>query len=152
MEGQYNDIEELYNKQNDLLQQQQNKQNEIVQQQTNMQVAELEKNKQDIQRETDKTTKGLYAEYQKQANPYGSQAEQLASQGLANTGFAESSKVALYNTYQKNVTETLNNATKLKTDVDFQINQAKQQGNILAAQNALELYKQQAQMLIQNYE
>lgn len=152
MGDQYADIEELYNKQNTLLQQQQNKQNEIVQQQTDMQVAEFEKNKEEIEKEANKTTKGLYTEYQKQANPYGAQAEQLASQGLANSGYSESSKVALYNNYQKNVTETLNNATKLKADVDFQIAQAKKEGNILAAQNALALYQQQAQMLMQNYE
>ena len=58
----------------------------------------------------------------------------------------------LYNTYQKNITETLNNARDLKADFDFQISKAQQTGDITKAQNALEIYKSKMQLLTQEYE
>ena len=76
----------------------------------------------------------------------------MAQQGLANSGYAETTKTALYNTYQKNVTDTLNNARDLKSDYDFKIAQARQQGSVQQAQAAVDLYAQRLQLLTQNYE
>lgn len=73
-------------------------------------------------------------------------------QGLANSGYAESTKTALYNTYQKSVTDTLNNSKDLYADYNFKIQQARQNGSIQQAQSALELYSQRLQLLTQNYE
>ena len=94
----------------------------------------------------------LYTEYQKQVNPYGVQAEQIAQQGLGKSGYAETTKTALYNQYQKNVTDTLNNSRELKTDVDFKISQARQSGSIQIAQAALDMYTKRMQLLTQEYE
>lgn len=152
METEYEDIDNLMNKQNNLLDEQQRKQNEVINQQTQMNVDELNKEKEKIQKEVSKTNQGLYTQYQKQANQYGAGMEQLTQQGLASSGYAETTKTALYNTYQKNVTETLNNARELYSDYNFKISQAKQQGNILQAQSAVDLYAQRAQLLMQNYE
>ena len=57
-----------------------------------------------------------------------------------------------YITLIKNVTETLNNARDLKSDYDFKVQQARQNGSVQQAQAALDLYKQKAQLLTQNYE
>ncbi len=148
----YEDIDNLVNEQNSLLQQQEQKQNDIINQQTQMQVDELNREKEKLQKETDKTTQGLYASWQKQSNQYGAGMEQLASQGLANSGYAETTKTALYNTYQKSVTDTLNNSRDLYADYNFKIQQARQNGSIQQAQSALELYAQRVQLLTQNYE
>lgn len=148
----YEDIDRLVNQQNSLLSQQEKKQGELINQQTQMQVDELNREKQKVDRETDKTTQGLYASWQKQANQYGSEAEQLAQRGLANSGYAETTQTSLYNSYQKNVTETLNNSRDLKSDYDFKIAQARQSGSVQQAQAALDLYSQKIQLLTQNYE
>lgn len=148
----YEDIDNLMNQQNNLLNEQQKKQTELINQQTQIQTDELNREKEKIDKEVNKTTQGLYTNWQKQANQYGVQAEQLAKQGLANSGYAETTKTALYNTYQKNVTDTLNNARDLKSDYDFKIAQARQQGSVQQAQAALDLYAQKAQLLTQNYE
>mgnify|MGYP005977052487 CR=1 FL=1 len=148
----YEDIDRLTNQQNNLINEQERKQNELINQQTQMQVDELNREKDKIERDTTKTTKGLYSNWQKQANQYGANAEQLAQQGLAHSGYAETTQTALYNTYQKNVTETLNNARDLKSDYDFKVQQARQNGSVQQAQAALDLYKQKAQLLTQNYE
>ena len=148
----YEDIDRLTNQQNNLINEQERKQNELINQQTQMQVDELNREKDKIEQNTIKTTKGLYSNWQKQANQYGANAEQLAQQGLAHSGYAETTQTALYNTYQKNVTETLNNARDLKSDYDFKVQQARQNGSVQQAQAALDLYKQKAQLLTQNYE
>lgn len=148
----YEDIDNLMNQQNNLLNEQQKKQADLINQQTQIQTDELNHEKEKIDKDVEKTTSGLYTGWQKQSNQYGVQAEQLAQQGLANSGYAETTKTALYNTYQKNVTDTLNNARDLKSDYDFKIAQARQQGSVQQAQAALDLYKQRAELLTQNYE
>lgn len=148
----YEDIDSLMNQQNNLLNERQKKQNELINQQTQIQTDELNREKEKIDKDVDKTNQSLYSNWQKQTNQYGVQAEQLAQQGLANSGYAETTKTALYNTYQKNVTDTLNNARDLKSDYDFKIAQARQQGSVQQAQAAVDLYAQRLQLLTQNYE
>lgn len=148
----YEDLDTLVNQQNNLLNQQEQKQTDLINQQTQMQVDELNREKEKLDKETQKTTAGLYGSWQRQANQYGAGMEQLAQQGLANSGYAESTKTALYNTYQKSVTDTLNNANELKADYDFKIQQARQNGSVQQAQAALDLYSQRLQLLTQNYE
>lgn len=152
MTDDYEAINNLESKQNDLLDKSIDKQQEIVNQQTQMNVDQLQRQKEKLDEEAIKTNKALYTEYKKNNNPYGANAEQLASRGLGNSGYAETTQTSLYNTYQKNVTDTLNNARSLKADFDFQISQAKQQGNITLAQNLLDIYNQKLQLLTQNYE
>lgn len=148
----YEDLDTLVNQQNSLLNQQEQKQNDLINQQTQMQVDELNREKEKLDKETQKTTSGLYSSWQKQANQYGAGMEQLAQQGLGNSGYAESTRTSLYNAYQKSVTDTLNNANELKADYDFKITQARQNGSVQQAQAALDLYSQRLQLLTQNYE
>ena len=148
----YEDIERLTTNQNQMLDNALQQQQDITNKQTALNVAELERNKQEIDKDADKTNKALYAEYRKAINPYGQNAENLASQGLANSGYAETTQTNLFNTYQRNVTDTLNNARTLKSDFDFQISKARQTGDITLAQNALAIYNQKMQLLTQEYE
>lgn len=152
METGYEDIDRLTTSQNEMLDNALKQQQEITNKQTEMNVAELERNKQEVDKDADKANKALYAEYRKASNPYGANAENLASQGLGNSGYAETTQTNLYNTYQKNITDTLNNARDLKADFDFQISKARQTGDITLAKNALEIYNQKMQLLTQEYE
>lgn len=152
MREEYEDIDRLTTTQNQMLDNALKKQQDITNKQTEMNVAELERNKLEVEKEADKTNKALYAEYRKASNPYGATAENLASQGLGKSGYAETTQTNLYNTYQRNITDTLNNARDLKADFDFQISKARQTGDITLAQNALEIYNQKMQLLTQEYE
>lgn len=148
----YEDIDRLTSQKQSMLDSALKQQNDIVNKQTQMQVDSLERQKADIDKETTQQNKALYQDYRKASNPFGVQAENLASQGLANSGYAETTQSRLYNTYQNNITATLNNARELKSNVDFQIQQARQTGDITIAQNALELYKQKMQLLSEEYD
>ena len=148
----YEDIDRLTTNQNEMLDNALRQQQDITNRQTELNVAELERSKQEIDKDVNKTNKALYTEYRKASNPYGANAENLASRGLGNSGYAETTQTNLYNTYQKNVTDTLNNARDLKADFDFQISKARQTGDITLAQNALQIYNQKMQLLTQEYE
>lgn len=150
-ENRYGDIDALTNKTNDMYQNAFNQQQDIINKQTGLNVDELERNKKEVQEEADKANKALYSEYQKQVNPYGYNAEVLASQGLGNSGVSESSRTSMYNTYQNNRTNTINTATKAKADFDAQIARARTNGDIQLAQSALNLYNQQIENLYTQY-
>lgn len=148
----YEDIDNLNKQQNEISNQMYENQQNIINTQTQQNIADIERNKQKLEEETTKTNKGLYADYQKQVNPYGSVAESLASNGLANSGVAESTRTNLYNTYQKNRTDTLNTAKNLLADYNNEIIKAKQNGDIQLAQFAQEIYNQKMNNLYNNYQ
>ena len=148
----YEDIDRLTEQQGTMLDESLKQQQDIVNKQTQMNIDAIEKNKAEVDQQANKVNQGLYSEYKKASNPYGVNAEQLYARGLGNSGYAETTQTNLYNTYQKNVTDTVNNAQKLKADFDFQISQARQNGDITLAQNALQIYMQKMQLLTQEYE
>lgn len=147
----YEDIDNLMEKQNQNLQEQQKVSNEIIDTGIQKTQNEVNKQKEEYERDANKTAKALYTDYRKQSNPYGAMSEQLASQGLANSGYAESTQTSMYNTYQKNVTELENKTRQLKADADFQMNQAYLDADIQKAQNTLSIYKQQSELAITEY-
>ncbi len=148
----YEDIHNLMEEQNKNLEQQKQVQNEIIDKGITKQQNEVNRQKEEYEREADKTAKGLYADYKKQSNPYGASAETLASQGLNKSGYAESTQTNLYNSYQKNVTELSNKTRQLKADADFQMNQAYLDADIQKAQSALAIYQQQADLIMKEYD
>lgn len=148
----YEDIDRLQQEQNSLLEQQETKQQEMIDNQTQLNINELERNKNKLDKETVKTNQGLYTEYKKQSNQFGASAEQLARQGLGNSGYAETTETSLFNTYQKNVTETLNNSRDLKADFDFQISQTMKQADVQKANASLEIYAQRLQLATQLFQ
>ena len=132
----YEDIDRLTEQQGTMLDESLKQQQDIVNKQTQMNIDALERNKAEID-ESYSAFASKYKGYERV---------------LGNSGYAETTQTNLYNTYQKNVTDTINNAQKLKSDFDFKINEAMQTGNLTIAQNALEIYKQKMQLLTQEYE
>lgn len=148
----YEDIDTLMEEQRTNLNNQRDLQNQIIDKGIEKVQNEVTKQKEDYEREANKTARGLYTDYRKQANPYGETAETLASQGLNKSGYAESSQVNLYNQYQKSVTELENKTRELKANADFQLNQAYLEADVQKAQSAISLYQQEAQLALQEYD
>ena len=148
----YEDIDNLMTEQNQYLEQEKQLNNQIID--TGLQKTQNEVNwqKQDYDEEAQKNAKALYADYKKQSSPYGANSEQMAANGLNNSGYAESSQVSLYNNYQKNVTELINNTAKLKAEADRTMTQAYLDADIQKAQNTLSTYEQKAQLALTEYE
>lgn len=151
MQTGYEDLDNLNNQTNQLYEEQMKKQENMINTSTQQAIDEIERNKQKAEKEAEKVNKALYTDYQKQINPYGVNAENLAEQGLKGSGVAESVKTNYYNTYQTARTEAQNNANTIKADFDAQIAQARQNGDLQKAQSKLNLYAQRAQNLVNMY-
>ena len=158
-----NEYETGYNNQlqqyNDLQQQQQNyidtwaaNQKEQQQKQTDYNIGLINQNKEEAAKETQKQTQDAYIDYMKQTNQYGGALENLASRGLATQGYSESSKVAMYNTYQNRVATANAALTKANTDYDNQIQQALLNNDAALAETALEQMKQTYQLALSGFE
>ncbi len=110
-------------------------------------INELTRQKEKAEQENLKNNKGLYQEYAKQINPYGVGQESLAGQGLAHSGIAESTKANIFNTYQKSITESLNNLNTVKADYDAKMAEVRANGDIAKAQALSNSYLQQLEQI-----
>lgn len=145
-------IDRLENQQTEYLEQQQKLNNQIVE--TGLQKAQnnVDFQKQQYEKEAQKQAKALYTNYQKEQNQYGANAEVLTSQGLANSGYAESSRVRLYNNYQNNVTQIMTELSNEKAKMDLEMNQAYLDADIQKAQNMASIYQQKMAMAMNTYQ
>ena len=99
-----------------------------------------------------KEQSGAYVDWQKQSNQFGAGAEQMASQGLANTGFSESSQVSMWNTYQNRVAtarESYNNAI---LNYDNAIKDAQLQNNSALAEIAYQALQKQLELSLEGFQ
>lgn len=158
-----NDYEAGYNAQlneyKDLQAQQQNyidtwaqTQKDIQQKQTDYNISLIEQNKKEAAEEKEKQVKDAYTDYMKQTNEYGGALENLASRGLATQGYAESSRVAMYNTYQNRVATANEALTKANVQYDNQIQQALLNNDAALAETALEQMAKSYQLALEGFD
>lgn len=141
MENPYADLENKYannlQQQNDILAQQSAIQKEQSQANTNQTINEINQQREYANKDFNKEARGAYQDYQKIVNPYGVQAEKMASNGLGNAGYSETSKLNAYNTYQNRYATARESADRLQQDFNNQITQARLSGNKELAEIAL---------------
>lgn len=148
----YEEIEELESKQNTMLDEQSKLQEQIIDTQTKQSVTRLEKDKEEQEKDAIKQASGLYTDYKKQSQQFGVNQEQLIAQGLGNSGYSESSRVSLFNNYQKNITNVMNTNAKLKADFDLSIEETYQNADLQKAQNAMSILEQKSNNLLTIYQ
>lgn len=116
---------------------------------TDFAIQQIENQKEKAGEEYAKEQGAAYADYQKQIDPYGVNAEQMAANGLRNTGYAESSKVAMYNQYQTRITAARTSYQQAIKDYDMAITQARLQNSSVLAQIAVDALRQRMEYIIQ---
>lgn len=109
-------------------------------------VGGLEEKKDEAEDSYDIEAKAAYTDWQKASDPYGVNAEQMASMGMSNTGYSETSRVAMYNQYQNRVAVARATFNKATADYDRAIADAKMQNNVALARLASETYLKQAEL------
>lgn len=141
MENPYADLENKYasnlQQQNEMLAQQSQIQKEQSQANTEQAINEINQQKEYANQDFNKEARGAYTDYQKTINPYGAQAEQMASNGLGNSGYSESSRINAFNTYQNRYATAKSSADRIQQDFNNQITQARLSGNKELAEIAL---------------
>ena len=125
---------------------------EITQAQTDQTIKEINQNKEQAEKDYIKEQKGAYTDYAKQTNAYGTNAEIQASAGLQGSGYSESSKVSMYNTYQNRYTTAREVFNKAVLNYDNQIAQAQLQNNAQLAEIAFNSLQTQLTLALEGFQ
>lgn len=96
-----------------------------------------------------KEQSAAYADFQKQINPFGANAESIAAAGLSGTGYSESSKVAMYNQYQNRVATAREVHNKNVVAFNQAIAEARAQNNLANAQIAFDAFTKRSEIMIE---
>ena len=92
-----------------------------------------------------------YTDYQKQVDPYGVQAEQLASSGLSNSGYAESLKTQAYVAYQNRQAVAYQSYQDALVSYNNAFAEAKMQNDSQRAALAFQTFQMQLEYIISMY-
>ncbi len=135
--GLLDDANSFREQQNQMLAQQEKTQNEVLDKQLENQTNIINQQKEQAQKQTETQNKQALNSYNAFINPYGYQAESLASTGLNNSGLSETAKLGAYTTYQNRVAQANASLQNAITNYDNSINEAILNNDVQKAQNAL---------------
>lgn len=127
-------------------------QQNIQKQNTNFAIQQINQQKEQAGKDYAKEQSGAYVDWQKQSNQYGSDAEQMAAQGLVGTGFSESSQVSVYNTYQNRVVTARESYKKAILEYDNAIHEARLQNNAALAEIAYKTLQTKLELNLQGFQ
>ena len=150
--GMINDSDAYYKAQVDATKEWEKKQTELQNQQTDFAIKEIEQNKAEAKKDYTKEQSGAYQDWKKQSDQYGVRAEQIADQGMQNTGYSESSQVSMYNTYQNRVSTARESYLRIVQDFDNAITQARLQNNSALAEIAYNSLQQRLELNLQGFQ
>lgn len=128
----------------------QQKQNQ--QEQTDHLIDKTEQQKDQAKQDYTKEQKAAYADYQKASNQYGANAEALASKGMSNTGYSESSQVSMYNTYQNRYMTARESYNRAILNYDNAIKDAQLANNSALAEIAYQALQTQLQLSLEGFQ
>ena len=117
-------------------------QTQLQQDRTDFTIEQINQQKTQAEKDYNKEQKGAYTDYQKQTDEYGANAEAMASQGMAGTGYSESAKVSMYNQYQNRVAVARESYNKAVLEYDNAIKEAQLQNNSALAEIAFNTLQQ----------
>lgn len=128
------------------------KQSQLQQEQTDFTIEQIEQQKQQAQKDYTKEQSGAYVDWQKQSNQYGAVAEQQAAAGMSNTGFAESSQVAMYTAYQNRVMVAREVVNQAILNYNNGIKEAQLQNNSALAEIHFNALQSQLQLALEGFQ
>ena len=127
-------------------------QSKIQQQQTDFTIEQINQQKDKSKKDYIKEQSGAYVDWQKQSNQYGVGAEKMASAGLTNTGYSESSQVSMYNTYQNRVATAREVFNQAVLNYNNSIKEAQLQNSAALAEIAYQTLKQTLDLSLQGFQ
>lgn len=111
-------------------------QNELADKQLANTTQKIEQQKEDARQNKEVEEQKALNDYTAFTNPYGYQAEALASQGLLHSGVSETTKLGGFNTYQNRLASANKVMQEAITTYDMEINDAILNNDVIKAQNA----------------
>lgn len=146
-----NERNDFTNQQKDLVDQWENTQKDIANQNLEYQKDLINQQREKAEQDYQKEAKASYIDYQKEVDKYGVSRENVLANGLSNSGYAESSKVDMYNTYQNRVSTAKQSLNNAKIEFDNAIREAQLQNNATLAENALKALQQKLDIALEGF-
>lgn len=113
-------------------------QTQLQQEQTDFAIDQINQQKEQAEKDYTKEQQAAYGDYKRQTDPYGANAEQMAALGLSQSGYSESSNVAMYTAYQNRVAAARASIEQAKLTFENAIREAKLTNDINLAKIAQE--------------
>lgn len=145
-------VDEYYNKQIDAAQNWADKQSQLQQERTDFTIEQINQQKEQAHKDYLQEQSGAYVDWQKQSNQYGANAEAMAAQGMAGSGFSESSQVAMYNTYQNRVATARQSYDTAVMNYNNSMKEAQLQNNSVLAEIAYNTLQTQLELSLQGFQ
>ena len=127
-------------------------QQDLQQQKTDFAIDQINQQKEYAKQDYTKEQKGAYQDYKKETDRYGVNAEQMAQTGLLGTGYAESSKVSMYNAYQNRVATARETYNRAVVDYDMAIKDAQLANNATLAELAHNTLQTKLELALQGFQ
>ena len=150
--GQIGAVDEFYQKQITAAEDWGKEQAKNQQAATDLAIEKIEQQREQAEKDYTKEQSGAYTDWQKQSNKYGANAEAMAAQGMANTGYAESSQVSMYNQYQARVTAARESIERARLNYDNAINEAKLQNDAKKAEIAYKTLQNSIALALEGFQ
>ena len=147
-----NDSQKYYDQQTEAIKKYEDTQKDLQQQQTNITLEKIEQQKAEANKEYEKTQKSSYIDYQKANSQFGELAEQMASQGLSNSGVSENARTQMYVAYQNQVASAKENLNKAILNYNNSAKEAQLANNVALAEIANNALQQQLQISLQAFQ
>lgn len=128
------------------------KQEQIQQANTDFAIEKIEVQKDRAEKDYLKEQRGAYTDYRKATDQYGVQAEQQASGGLNNAGYAESTKIQAYTAYQNRYATAREVYQNAIVDYDMAIKDAQLKNNAALAEIAYKALQTQLEYALEGFQ
>lgn len=146
-----NERNNFTNQQQQLVDQWENTQKDIANQNLQYQKDLIEQQRNKTAKEYQNEAKASYIDYQKEVDKYGVSRENVVNNGLSNSGYAESSKVDMYNTYQNRLGTARKSMQDAGIEFDNAIRQAQLSNDETLAQNALKALQDKLSIALEGF-
>lgn len=147
-----NDSQQYYDKQIDAIKDYETTQKNLQQQQTDFTLEQIEQQKKEAQKDYEKEQKSSYIDYQKGISQFGELAEQMASQGLSNSGVSENARTQMYVAFQGKVASAKEGLNKAILNYNNSAKEAQLANSVALAEIASSALQQQLQISLQAYQ
>lgn len=127
-------------------------QQQIQQENTDFAIEKIEQQKDKTERDYIKEQKAGYVDYQKATDQYGVNAEAMAQNGMSNTGYAESSKIQAFTTYQNRYATARESYNQAVLNYDNAIKEAQLANNATLAEIAYKALQTQLEYSLQGFQ
>ena len=144
--------DKFYQDQQNLIKDYETTQKEIQQQQSDFTIEKINQQKDQAKQDYTKEQKASYVDYQKQSNQFGANAEAMAARGLNYTGYAESSQVSMYNTYQNRYATARETYNRAVLNYDNSIKEAQLANSSALAEISFNSMKQQLELALEGFQ